>query len=94
MHAREYPYPRAVLLNAAYDVLDRMAIPVAYADSRAGIVRFGDGASRMELTQLLRGGGEVTRVEIAGTEQELESVLLDELRAALYQNFSKRRTPE
>ena len=43
MAAREYPYGKSILLNAVYDMLDRLGIPIASADSQAGILRFAHG---------------------------------------------------
>ena len=85
----EYPFEKSVLLNTAYDVLERLNCPLAYADSRAGVLRFHSGAStgEIDLTAILRDGAEVTRVEISGTEQELTGVLYDEITAALRKNY-------
>ena len=96
MAAREYPYGKSILLNAVYDMLDRLGIPIAFADSQAGILRFahGTGAGEMELTAILRNGEEVTRVEIADTDGELPDVLLDEISSTLRQSCESvtRRT--
>ena len=85
MDVREYPYEKSVLLNAAYDVLERLAIPLSSANSRAGLLCFDGG--EMELTAIAREGGMVTRVEIESAGRELGTVLLDELHATLQQTF-------
>ncbi|MBQ6430376.1 MAG: hypothetical protein IJJ99_00655 [Oscillospiraceae bacterium] len=91
MDVREYPYGKSVLLNAVYDVLERLAIPLSSADSRTGVIRFAGG--KMELTAVLRDGGAATRVEIESAGRELATVLLDELHATLQHYFEmKRRT--
>ena len=96
MAAKEYPYCKSILLNAAYDILDQLGLPIEFVDSRAGILRFahGTGAGEMELTAILRDGEEVTRVEIADTDGELPGVLLDEISSTLHQSFESvtRRT--
>ena len=96
MATREYPYSKSILLNAVYDMLERLGFPIEYADSRAGILRFlhGTDTGGMELTAILRNGEEVTRVEITDTDGELPVVLLDEISSALHQSFEsvKRRT--
>ena len=96
MATREYPYCKSIMLNAVYDMLERLGIPIEFADSRAGILRFahGTGAGEMELTAILRNGEEVTRVEIADTDGELPGVLLDEIASTLHQSFESvtRRT--
>lgn len=96
METREYPYSKSILLNAVYDMLDRLGIPIEFADSRAGVLRFthGTGAGEMELTAILRNGEEVTRIEIADTDGELPVVLLDEISSALRKSFESvtRRT--
>ena len=96
MATREYPYCKSIMLNAVYDMLERLGIPIEFADSRAGILRFahGTGAGEMELTAILRNGEEVTRVEIADTDGELPDVLLDEISSTLRQSFESvtRRT--
>lgn len=91
MEVVEYPYAKAVLLNAVYDVLERLAIPIVFADSRAGVIRYDGG--EMSLAAILRDDGVVTRVEIKNTAEALRAVLLDELRASLEECFEmKRRT--
>lgn len=93
MNTREYPYEMRVMLNAAYDVLDAMALPMGYVDSREGVLRFRKGGE-IGLTAVERNGSEITRVEITDTGQALCDVLFDELSAALQQNFETiRRTP-
>ena len=96
MATREYPYCKSIMLNAVYDMLERLGIPIEFADSRAGILRFahGTGAGGMELTAILRNGEEVTRIEITGTDGELPGVLLDEISSTLRQSFESvtRRT--
>lgn len=96
MAAREYPYGKSILLNAVYDMLERLGFPIEYADSRAGILRFlhGTDSAGMELTAILRNGEEVTRVEITGTDGDLPVVLLDEISSTLHQSFESvtRRT--
>lgn len=96
MAAREYPYGKSILLNAVYDMLDRLGFPIEYADSRAGVLRFahGTGAGGMELTAILRNGEEVTRIEITDADGELPGVLLDEISSMLHRNFETvtRRT--
>ena len=96
MAAREYPYGKSILLNAVYDMLDQLGLPIAFADSQAGILRFahGTGTGEMELTAILRNGEEVTRVEIADTDGELPGVLLDEISSTLHQSYESvtRRT--
>lgn len=89
MDVREYPYGKSVLLNAAYDVLERLAIPLSSADSRTGVIRFDGG--EMDLTAILRDGGAVTRVGIESAGQELGSVLHDELHATLQECFEMKR---
>lgn len=89
MEVRDYPYEKSVMLNAAYDVLERLALPISEADSRAGVVRFGGGA--MEMTATVCDGGAVTRVGIESSAQELGFVLHDELHATLQQNFEQKR---
>lgn len=91
MNVREFPFEKSVILNAAYDVLDRLAIPMTWADSRSGFLRFGDGG-QMELTAILREGGVVTRVEITDQEQIPAEILLDELHATLEQSFHADET--
>ena len=96
MATREYPYSKSILLNAVYDMLDQLGIPIEFADSRAGILRFahGTGAGEMELTAILRNGDEVTRIEIADTDGDLPGVLLDEISSTLHRSFESvtRRT--
>ena len=96
MATREYPYCKSIMLNAVYDMLERLGIPIEFADSRAGILRFahGTGAGGMELTAILRNGEEVTRIEITGTDGELPAVLLDEISSTLRQSYESvtRRT--
>ena len=96
MEIREYPYSKSILLNAVYDMLERLGFPIAFADSRAGILRFTHetGASEMEITAILRNGEEVTRIEITGTDGVLPGVLLDEISSTLHQSFESvtRRT--
>ena len=96
METREYPYGKSILLNAVYDVLEQLGLPIAFADSRAGILRFlhGAGVGEMELTAILRDGEEVTRVAIADADGELPGVLLDEIASTLSQSFESvtRRT--
>lgn len=97
MEAREYPYTKSILLNAAYDVLERLELPVRFSDSRAGVVRFdcGTGIGQMDFTAILRYEGEVTRVDMSGADGALSEVLFDEIASALYQSFESnivRRT--
>ena len=96
METREYPYGKSILLNAVYDMLDQLGIPIAFADSQTGILRFthGTGVGEIELTAILRNGEEVTRIEIADTGSELPAVLLDEISSTLHQSFESvtRRT--
>lgn len=89
MNVKDYPYEKTVLLNAAYDVLERMAIPLRYTDSRAGLLRFGT-EGEIALTAILRDGSEITRVEIVSAEPALSDALLDELHATLEQNFASK----
>ena len=93
MVRREYPFEKAILLNAVYDVLERLDWPLVYANSRAGVLRFawGAGVGEMELTAILRDGAEVTRVEIGGAEQEISDILFDEITSALYQDDRRER---
>lgn len=85
MNVREYPYDKSTLLNAVYDVLERLSYPIQYADSRAGVLRFacGSATGEMDLTAVLRDGAEATRVEIGGTERELSGMLFDEITSDL-----------
>lgn len=96
METKEFPYGKSIILNAVYDMLDQLGIPIAFADSQAGILRFthGTGAGEMECTSILRNGEEVTRIEIADTDGELPGVLLDEISSTLHQSFESvtRRT--
>ena len=96
MATREYPDCKSILLNAVYDILDRMGLPIEFADSRAGILRFAyeSYAGEMELTAILRNGEEVTRIEISDTDGELPGVLMDEISSTLHQSFESvtRRT--
>ena len=96
MATREYPYSKSILLNAVYDMLERLGLSMEFSDSRAGILRFAHetGTGEMELTAILRNGEEVTRIEIADTEGELPGVLLDEISSTLHQSFESvtRRT--
>ena len=96
MATREYPYSKSILLNAVYDMLDQLGIPIAFADSQAGVLQFahGTGAGEMELTAILRNGEEVTRIEITDTDGELPVVLLDEISSTLHRSFESvtRRT--
>ena len=96
MEIREYPYSQSNLLTAVHDMLERLGFPIAFADSRAGILRFTHetGASEMEITAILRNGEEVTRIEIPGTDGVLPGVLLDEISSTLHQSFESvtRRT--
>lgn len=89
METREYPYGKSILLNAVYDVLDRLGLPIAFADSQAGALQFLHGAAsgRMELTALLRNGEEVTRIQVADADGALQAALLDEIASALHQNL-------
>jgi len=93
MNTREYPYEKRILLNAVYDVLDRLACPMGFSDSRAGILRFSHGTNtgEMDFTAILRDGSETTRVEISHTEQELSGVILDEIASVLHQSFEHVR---
>lgn len=98
METKEFPYGKSIILNAVYDMLDQLGIPIAFADSQAGILRFthGTDAGEMEFTAILRNGEEVTRIEIADTDGELPGVLLDEISSTLHQSFESvtRRTRE
>ena len=90
---REYPYEKCILLNTAYDVLERLAYPLEYADSRAGVLRFAceTGIGEMDLTAILQDGAEVTRVEIIDTGQEVTGVLYDEIASTLCRTFETAR---
>ena len=72
-------------------MLDRLGLPIEFADSRAGILRFAHGTDvgGMELTAILRDGEEVTRIEIADTDGELPGVLLDEISSTLHQSTDR-----
>ena len=98
METKEFPYGKSIILNAVYDMLDQLGIPIAFDDSQAGILRFthGTGAGEMEFTAILRNGKEVTRIEIADTDGELPGVMLDEISSTLHQSFESvtRRTRE
>lgn len=98
METREYPYSKSILLNAAYDVLELLELPVQFSDSRSGVVHFdcGTGIGQMDFTAVLQDGGEVTRIDISGADSELSEVLLDEIASDLNQNYESdiRRTNE
>ena len=53
MAAKEYPYCKSILLNAVYDTLDQLGFPIAFADSRTGILRFAHGTGAGELPGVL-----------------------------------------
>lgn len=95
MITREYPFDKAILLNSVYDVLERMALPLQYADSRNGILRFlcDSGIGELDLTAILRERQETTRLDISGAGNELPAMLLDEIAASLSCGFG-RSSPE
>ncbi|MBR2576021.1 MAG: hypothetical protein IKE40_01825 [Firmicutes bacterium] len=88
---REYPYTKSILLNVVYVMLERLAFPLMYVNSRSGVLRFGYGAvtGEMDLTAIIRDGEEITRVEISDTGQELSLVIFDEIASILQQNFGQ-----
>ena len=90
---RQYPYTKSVLLNALYVVLERLAFPLTFADSRAGLLRFGcdDGEGAIRLTLVLTDSGEVTYVEITDVSEKLAEVLYDETNALLIRDYAGKQ---
>lgn len=96
MTAREFPYEKNVLLNSAYDVLEKMQLPLQYCDSRSGVLRFlcETGIGEMGFTAILRERKETTRLGISGAGKELPATLFDEIASTLRRNFPNEERQE
>ena len=85
---KEFPYEKTVLLNAVYDVLERMDFTLNDSDSKTGDLIFADGGRERFAARAVGNKGS-TQLSIAG-EGELPAVFLDEIASSLHHHFEKK----
>ncbi|MGN0345726.1 MAG: hypothetical protein ACI4DU_00400 [Lachnospiraceae bacterium] len=88
----DYPIGKSVVLNAIYDMTERMDLRLVESDSRKGHIRFRDKSGQydgsIDVTSGQNEEGLYTRIELEEiSSEEVGYVLMDEIRSGMQSYF-------
>lgn len=95
----DYPIGKSVVLNAIYDMTERMDIRLIESDSRKGHIRFREKSGQydgsIDITSQKNAEGLYTRIELERvSSEEVGQVLMDEIRSGMRSYFNRANSAD